>query len=65
MFTLTDRNAEVIGALDASTVTVSYHLTQDDANNDANPLPVPYTNVMIDSQIVYVRVEGKYRFRVF
>uniref|UniRef100_UPI0026289EA8 choice-of-anchor L domain-containing protein n=1 Tax=uncultured Psychroserpens sp. TaxID=255436 RepID=UPI0026289EA8 len=58
MFTLTDRNAEVIGGLDAATVTVSYHETQADADNDANPLPIPFTNTVIDNQTVYIRVEA-------
>ncbi|WP_298899435.1 choice-of-anchor L domain-containing protein, partial [uncultured Psychroserpens sp.] len=58
MFTLTERDDEVIGALDATTVTVTYHFSQDDANNDVNPLPIPYTNVVPDNQIVYVRVEA-------
>ena len=58
MFTLTDRNAEVIAALDASTVTVSYHFSQSDADTGANPLPIPYTNAIANNQTVYVRVEA-------
>ncbi|MEH6537162.1 MAG: choice-of-anchor L domain-containing protein, partial [Psychroserpens sp.] len=58
MFTLTDRNAEVIGTLDSSTVTVSYHFSQNDADNNANPLPIPYTNTLLNNQTVYVRVEA-------
>ncbi|WP_230935006.1 choice-of-anchor L domain-containing protein, partial [Psychroserpens luteolus] len=58
MFTLTERDDEVIGALDETTVTVTYHLSQDDANNDVNPLPIPYTNLVPTNQIIYVRVEA-------
>ncbi|MCK7592045.1 hypothetical protein M0G43_15785, partial [Subsaxibacter sp. CAU 1640] len=35
--------------------TVSYHLTQADANSGASPLPIPYTNTS-NPQTVYVRV---------
>ncbi|MCK8481965.1 choice-of-anchor L domain-containing protein, partial [Psychroserpens algicola] len=58
MFTLTDRNTEVIAALDPTTVTVSYHETQADADNGVNPLTVPYPNTVINTQTVYVRVEA-------
>lgn len=38
--------------------TISYHRTQADADNDANPLPDTVTNNMINNQqYVYVRVE--------
>ncbi|WP_460220002.1 choice-of-anchor L domain-containing protein [Psychroserpens sp. MEBiC05023] len=58
MFTLTDRNLEVIDTLDPSTVTVSYHETQADADIGANPLPIPYTNSIPNLQTVFVRVEA-------
>lgn len=40
-------------------VTVSYHESQDDANNDANPIidPTSYDNIDQDVQTVFVRVE--------
>ncbi|MDG5490679.1 choice-of-anchor L domain-containing protein, partial [Psychroserpens sp. SPM9] len=57
-FMLSDRNAEAIGALDASTVTVTYHFSQGDADNGVNPLPIPYTNALANNQTVYIRVEA-------
>ncbi len=56
MFNLTEADTEVIGALDASTVSVTYHFSQDDADNNINPLASPYTNVVPDAQTIYVRV---------
>ncbi|MFC0603845.1 choice-of-anchor L domain-containing protein [Winogradskyella pulchriflava] len=56
-FNLTDRNAEVIGSNDASTVVVSYHLTQADADNNMSPLPEPYTNSTAYNQTIFVRLE--------
>ncbi|WP_196888305.1 T9SS type B sorting domain-containing protein [Aureivirga sp. CE67] len=38
--------------------TISYHETENDAQNNANPIPVgDYTNTTIDSQTIWVRVE--------
>lgn len=37
-------------------VTVSFHLTPEDAQNNVNPLDSPYTNVE-NPQVIYVRVE--------
>ncbi|MFN3909600.1 MAG: hypothetical protein ACK4JX_11300, partial [Flavobacterium sp.] len=54
-FDLTIRNNEITGGVTG--VTVSYHLTQADANNGVNALPIPYTNT-INGQIVYARVQN-------
>ncbi|MFC0605454.1 T9SS type B sorting domain-containing protein [Winogradskyella pulchriflava] len=35
--------------------TVSYHISQADADNDANPLAIPYTNT-VNGQIIFARV---------
>ena len=35
---------------------VTYHLNANDAENDVNPLPIPYTNVA-NPQIIHVRLE--------
>ncbi|MFD2914933.1 choice-of-anchor L domain-containing protein, partial [Psychroserpens luteus] len=58
MFTLTDANIEVIDVLDPATVSVSYHFSLAEAESGMNPLPIPYTNVMIDNQTVFVRVQS-------
>ena len=51
---LTLKNTEISG--NNPLYSVSYYLTQTDANNEVNPLPNPYTNTS-NSQIVFVRVE--------
>ncbi|WP_044399153.1 T9SS type B sorting domain-containing protein [Lacinutrix sp. Hel_I_90] len=56
VFTLTDADAEVTGG--APGLTVSYHETMADAENAVNPLTSPYTNLMINTQTIYVRVES-------
>ncbi|RKE99114.1 choice-of-anchor L domain-containing protein, partial [Ichthyenterobacterium magnum] len=57
MFTLTDRDAQVIGTLDASTVNVSYYENQVDADSGMNELLSPYMNTS-NNQIIYVRLEA-------
>uniref|UniRef100_UPI00260AEB30 choice-of-anchor L domain-containing protein n=1 Tax=uncultured Winogradskyella sp. TaxID=395353 RepID=UPI00260AEB30 len=57
-FNLTDRNAEVIGTNSAFDVSVSYHLTQDDANNNVSPLPEPYINTTANNQTVFIRLQA-------
>jgi len=41
-------------------VTVSYHILQEDANNDINPIenPTQFQNITPDLQIVYIRIEN-------
>ena len=56
-FILTERDLEVIGANDPNDVSVTYHLTQTDAETGTAPLPVPYTNVVADNQTIYVRLD--------
>ncbi len=51
---LTIKNGEVTGG--DTTYSVSYHLTQFDADNALGPLPIPYTNT-VNGQVVYVRVQ--------
>ncbi|MDA9126566.1 T9SS type B sorting domain-containing protein [Flavobacteriaceae bacterium] len=55
-FKLTDRDLEISGGV--SGVTVSYHETLSDAENEINPLASPYTNTQINTQIVFARVEN-------
>ncbi|TXE18012.1 PKD domain-containing protein, partial [Psychroserpens burtonensis] len=58
VFMLTDTNLEVIDVIDPATVSVSYHFSLAEAESGINPLPVPYTNVVIDNQTVFVRVQA-------
>jgi len=41
-------------------VTVSYHVTREDANNDINPItnPTAYQNTTPNLQIIYIRIEN-------
>ena len=55
-FTLTDRDLEISGGV--SGVTVSYHETLSDAEDEINPLASPYTNIQVNTQIVFARVEN-------
>ena len=56
-FTLTDRDAEVIGTNNPDNVSVTYHLTETDAEDDIDPLASPYNNVTPNNQTVYARLE--------
>jgi gliding motility-associated-like protein len=58
LFTLTDADLEVIDVLDPATVSVSYHFSLVEAESSMNPLPIPYTNVVMDNQTVFVRVQS-------
>ncbi len=51
---LTLKNTEITGG--NTNYTVSYHISQADADASANALPIPYTNVS-NPQTVFVRVE--------
>jgi gliding motility-associated-like protein len=53
-FTLTDKDAEIIGGED---ITVTYHETLLDANNGTFALNSPYQNIVANMQTIYVRAE--------
>lgn len=59
IFNLTTRNAELIGNLNPSETTVSYHLSLNDANTNTNPIPDPTYFVSPQSQAVYARIDNK------
>ncbi|MEY8848250.1 PKD domain-containing protein, partial [Psychroserpens sp. XS_ASV72] len=54
-FDLSVKDAEVIGV--QTDVTISYHGSQDDADNDVNPLPNLFTNT-VNPQTIFVRIEN-------
>jgi gliding motility-associated-like protein len=56
VFTLTDLDDAITGG--DPNLTVSYHETVADANNDVNPLLSPYNNIVQNQQIIYVRVDS-------
>jgi gliding motility-associated-like protein len=51
---LSIKNTEISGG--NTSIQVTYYLTQLDADQEMNPLPIPYTNI-VNNQIVYVRGE--------
>ena len=55
-FMLTDRDIEISGGI--SGVTISYHENMSDAENEINALSSPYTNIDINTQTVFARVEN-------
>ena len=56
VFTLTDADAEITGGVPGLTVT--YHETLADAENNVNALASPYNNIVVNTQTVYARVES-------
>ena len=61
-FNLAAQTPILLGGL--TDVTVSYHVSQDDANNNVAPLPSPYTNV-VNPQIIYVRAQNDFNTLCF
>jgi gliding motility-associated-like protein len=57
VFDLNVNNDEVLAGQSPVDFTLTYHETEDDANNDANPLALTYSN-LTDPQIIYARVEN-------
>ncbi|WP_082333628.1 choice-of-anchor L domain-containing protein [Mangrovimonas sp. TPBH4] len=55
VYDLTENNPVVLGDLDPALFTVSYHLTEQDAIDDVNPLSSPYSNIT-SPQTIWVRV---------
>ncbi|MDA8904166.1 T9SS type B sorting domain-containing protein, partial [bacterium] len=60
VFDLSQRTEEVLGG--QVNVTVSYHESQEDADNAANAIVDPYTNTTADSQNVFVRLTDDITF---
>ncbi|MEX2349611.1 MAG: T9SS type A sorting domain-containing protein [Flavobacteriaceae bacterium] len=56
LFDLTMADAQIIGG--QTDVTVTYHLTQADADNGVLPASSPYGNIVQYQQTLYVRVES-------
>ena len=56
-FDLESQTINVLGSQPEVDFTVTYHLTQADADTNSNNLSSPYTNTTQDTQIIYVRVE--------
>ena len=54
-FHLTDQNETILGPLYSSMYTISYHLSQEDADAGANSLPEFYTS-KVNGQVIYARL---------
>ena len=58
VFDLSATEAEIIGGQNAGSISISYHRSQSDAENNVNALPLDYTNGNAYSETVYVRAEN-------
>lgn len=59
-FDLTIKKSEIIGDLNPSETTISYHLSSDDATNNTNTIPNPTSYVSTsESKNIYVRINNK------
>ena len=56
-FNLELKNSEILGGLDPTLYTISYHETLIDAETDVNPITTSFTSTITNSQTIYVRVE--------
>lgn len=56
-FDLSTKNASVLGSQLASDFTISYHSSQNNADNNLLPLPLLYTNTL-QQEIIYIRVQN-------
>ena len=54
-FNLSSQTPDILGELSPNNYTVTYHVTQADADQQLNPVPSPYTNVT-NPQTIYVAV---------
>ncbi|WP_370389980.1 choice-of-anchor L domain-containing protein, partial [uncultured Winogradskyella sp.] len=54
-FDLSENDDDILGAQDPTEFIVSYHLTEDDAINNLNPLPINYTNAT-NPQTIWARI---------
>ncbi|WP_299115083.1 T9SS type B sorting domain-containing protein [uncultured Winogradskyella sp.] len=59
-FDLNSRIPNIIGTQDLVDVSISFHVSEDDAMNDEEPLPLLYEN-LTNPQIIYARVSSNIR----
>lgn len=55
---LSELYADIIGSQDGTLYTISFHATQQDADDGTNPLPENFTNTTAFSQEIFVRIEN-------
>tara|TARA_B110000046_G_scaffold101426_1_gene108955 strand:- start:4325 stop:10480 length:6156 start_codon:yes stop_codon:yes gene_type:complete len=54
VFMLTDKDLEISNGV--ADITISYHETMSDAENEVNALSSPYNNIQVDTQTVFARI---------
>ena len=59
LFDLTDNDSLILGSQDSAEFNISYHNSEDDAENDIDPIISNLSNYSIDgdTEIIYVRIE--------
>ena len=57
-FDLNSQTSSILGTQNPLNYSITYHLSQEDANTGNNPQSSPFTNTVRDLQTIYVRVEG-------
>lgn len=57
LFTLSDKNNEILGSQSPSDYSISYHLSLIEAENNDNPLPANYTNIS-NPQTIFARIQA-------
>lgn len=58
LFNLTEQNAAILGSQPADAFTITYHATQQNAEDGMNALPEAYTNIN-NPQTIYARITRK------
>ncbi|WP_458627457.1 PKD domain-containing protein [Winogradskyella sp. PC D3.3] len=59
-FDLSSQESVILGGQDPAIYNVTFHSSQDDADNNAGALPTNYTNTTPNLETIYVRVEIRY-----
>ncbi|MCT4630815.1 PKD domain-containing protein, partial [Winogradskyella sp.] len=56
-FDLSTQESDILGGQDPAIFDVSFHISQDDADNNVGNLPINYTNVTPNLETIFVRVQ--------
>jgi len=59
IFNLHDKDAEALAGANPADFTVKYFVSQENAEDNVNPLPYTYMNTTARRQVIWVRVENK------
>ncbi|MBW2963144.1 hypothetical protein KW502_15320, partial [Mesonia sp. JHPTF-M18] len=57
-FDLQENTATILGTQDAADFNISYHGSQDDADNNASPLPLTGYTPSLETETIFVRIEN-------